>query len=518
MNKNLLRRFALMGICGLILMAVAHAGTPVWTFAPVAGFPPAVFMTNSGETATIKYTVTNRSHKSHRLKMKPIKGIKSTGCTSRLAYNQSCTLTLTVNGNALNGFVTGGPVLCDQSNPLQCYQPSQANSLAIRIPQPSPVQQQIPLPGNPFAAITTPDGRYVFVSMSETYNGIAVIRQNATFASLEQMIPTCGLPRGLAMTRDGNYLLAAVANGPSCPSGGVQFINVPMAIAGDPSAALGTVPTDPSAIEVALSTDNSLVFVSNEYAHNVSVIDFKKALTSGQSASSIIGKIPADDAVVGLAVSHNDRFLYITSEVALPKRPFYNPNSCLNQAASSQTPCTIVYNHAPFGTLTVADIGKARTDPANSVVTVIPAGCGPTRVSLTNDDKIAWVSARAGNSLLAFDAQKIRIDPTRALLSTTPVGSNPDGIQTFFNRRFIAVANTNRFEGQCLGTGGTVSILDFTMALRGAGGAATVGFFNAGIFPRQWAASPNGRWLYLTEFLSNNLAIFPVSSLVQEVQ
>ncbi|WP_298624395.1 hypothetical protein [uncultured Legionella sp.] len=129
--------------------------------------------------------------------MKPIKGIQSTGCTTRLEYNQSCTLTLTVDGNALNGFITGGPVLCEQGNPLQCYQPSQANSLAIRIPQPSPGQQQIPLPGNSFAAITSPDGRYVFVSMNGAYNGIAVIQHSAAFASVEQLIPTCGPARGL---------------------------------------------------------------------------------------------------------------------------------------------------------------------------------------------------------------------------------------------------------------------------------------------------------------------------------
>jgi 6-phosphogluconolactonase (cycloisomerase 2 family) len=45
-----------------------------------------------------------------------------------------------------------------------------------------------------------------------------------------------------------------------------------------------------------------------------------------------------------------------------------------------------------------------------------------------------------------------------------------------------------------------------------------VGTFDAGVFPRQWALSPNGKWLYLTEFLSDTLAIFPVKSLVHQVQ
>jgi hypothetical protein len=160
------------------------------------------------------------------------------------------------------------------------------------------VQQQIPLPGSPFAAITTPDGRYVFVSMGGASSGVAVIRQRKTFATDVQMIATCGPAFGLAMTKNGRYLLVAVQAGKSCPSGGVQFINVPKAIAGDPSAAMGTVPTDPTAIEVELSADNSLVFVANEFSapqgepDTVSVIDFKEALISGQNASSVIGENP----------------------------------------------------------------------------------------------------------------------------------------------------------------------------------------------------------------------------------
>ena len=48
-----------------------------------------------------------------------------------LGYQQSCTLTLSINGSALNGNVIGGPVVCQQGNPNQCYQPSAANSLHI---------------------------------------------------------------------------------------------------------------------------------------------------------------------------------------------------------------------------------------------------------------------------------------------------------------------------------------------------------------------------------------------------
>jgi hypothetical protein len=45
-----------------------------------------------------------------------------------------------------------------------------------------------------------------------------------------------------------------------------------------------------------------------------------------------------------------------------------------------------------------------------------------------------------------------------------------------------------------------------------------VGTFEAGMFPRQWALSPNGKLLYLTEYSSGILGIFPVSSIVDQVQ
>lgn len=171
----------------------------------------------------------------------------------------------------------------------------------------NPVQQQIPLGGPPFAAITSPDGRYVFVSTGNPANAIAVIRQNKTFAEVVQNIPTCGGADGLAMSKDGRYLIAVVQPPGLCPSGGVQFIDVQKAIAGDSTAAMPTIPTDPTAIEVAISPDNKLVFVANEHSggspcanpDTVSVIDFNSALSLGQSP--LIGTIPVDCGVVGLA-------------------------------------------------------------------------------------------------------------------------------------------------------------------------------------------------------------------------
>ncbi len=132
MQKGCLLSKVILGVLAFLIMSTVQAGTPVWTLTPDAGFPPTITIAQN-DTATIKYTVTNQSHKPHTLQMEPIQGITPSGCTSTLGDHQSCTLTLSVNGSALEGDVIGGPVLCEESNPFQCYQPSSANSLHITV-------------------------------------------------------------------------------------------------------------------------------------------------------------------------------------------------------------------------------------------------------------------------------------------------------------------------------------------------------------------------------------------------
>ncbi|OJY46278.1 MAG: hypothetical protein BGO90_00405 [Legionella sp. 40-6] len=125
-------------IIGAIWLSVANAGSPVWTFMPVEGFPPKIKI-SPNDTAAIQYKITNNSHRPHQLTMKPIAGLSTAGCTTPLGFQQSCILTLTVNGHALPGDIQGGPVLCNVGSPLQCYQPDPANRLLIeRIQVPPP--------------------------------------------------------------------------------------------------------------------------------------------------------------------------------------------------------------------------------------------------------------------------------------------------------------------------------------------------------------------------------------------
>lgn len=122
-----------------------HAGTPLWTFAPLT---PTTLAVPSNDTATVQYRVTNQSPVPHTLMMLPMTGITQTttagNCPNPFTLssgNPSCTLTLLVTGSALKADINGGPKVCQQGpdgNPssLQCYQPSQTNSLNIKVAPP----------------------------------------------------------------------------------------------------------------------------------------------------------------------------------------------------------------------------------------------------------------------------------------------------------------------------------------------------------------------------------------------
>ena len=97
------------------LSGLVYAGIPVWTFLPLRA---TTISLSTADTATIQYQVTNQSRKTHTLEMRGITGISQNttpgNCANpfTLGYQQSCTLTLTVDGSSLQGSVAGGPVVC----------------------------------------------------------------------------------------------------------------------------------------------------------------------------------------------------------------------------------------------------------------------------------------------------------------------------------------------------------------------------------------------------------------------
>jgi DNA-binding beta-propeller fold protein YncE len=377
-------------------------------------------------------------------------------------------------------------------------------------------EQQITMPGSPFAVRTTPNGRWAFVSVSRAAtastvagNGVAVLERTAGTYRFVGFVPLDAVfPSSLAVNRDGTLLLVAVNTG-------VAFIDVQRAATSSPGAVIGVEPLGlpppagaPGTIGVAFSADERFIFAANENYGTVSVIDRNAAFQSAFATSAVVGQIPVDLLPVGLAVSRDGARLYVTNERARPGSPGYDPSACRIQTGPGTTAL------APEGTILAVDIGIAEITPSSSVVSRALAGCAPVRIVLmaaanTQDgDEVAWVTARGENQLKAFGSDRLLSDPAHALLASTPVGTAPVGLQPFADGKLIAVANSNRF-GR--GMPGSVSIVATSQAL--ANEPATLKTFSVGVFPREWALSPDGRKLLLTEFGSSVLDIFDADTL-----
>ena len=343
-----------------------------------------------------------------------------------------------------------------------------------------------PVPGDPFGVAESPGGRWTFVGLavSTAANPAAadVFRnQPAGTPVLARTVPAgSGEPLGVALTRDGRYLLAADARS------GAAVIDARRAEQGVPGALLGTLsaPRGGGAIEVAVSPDNRFAFVSLEDSGDVAVFRLRQALAHGFGPADFAGTIPAGLAPVGLAVSPDGRWLYATSEMG---------------------------RRGPVGqgTLTVIDVRRAETDPARSVKAAVSAGCSPVRVAVSADGRVVWVTARGSDALLGFSSALLRSRPGQALVARVRVGAAPVGLALVDGGARIVVADSNRFRGPA--TPSDLAVVSVPAALDGR--PALLGYLRAGAFPREMALRPGGRTLYVSNFGSRQLEAVSVAGL-----
>jgi len=339
--------------------------------------------------------------------------------------------------------------------------------------------------GDPFGVAVTPDGRYVFVSGA---GSVQVFRSGPGLAltRVREVTVPASLA-GEALTSGGRYLLVA-------SNRGAVVIDVAAAEQGRPHAVLGTLaaPHGVGAIEVAITHNSQLAFVSLEYSDDIAVFRLHRALVSGFGPADYVGSIPAGQAVVGLALSPDGRWLYATSELDPRVAQIRN-----DQSRTSQ------------GSLSVISVPRAATDPAHSVLTTVAAGCEPVRVIASAGGAVVWVTARGSNTLLGFSTALLRKHPGRSLIARVGVGQAPVGLALVDHGRQIVVADSNRFDTP--GASASLAVVRVADAL--AGRPALAGLLPAGLFPREMALAPGGRTLLVTCFSSGQLELVDLAGL-----
>ena len=375
--------------------------------------------------------------------------------------------------------------------PADCNAPSRDASITVATP------------GNPFQALPSVDGCWVFVSITRGANqssAIALYRRSAGTIAHVRELSLAGSPAGMALTSDGKLLVVA-------DNDRVAFIDTDRLTAGRSNAILGYL-VDTSAkgrVYASVTPDDNFAFIADENSSTVSVIDLAKARSSGFSATSTVGKIPTGAAPIAMVFSPDHKLVYITGQRAPASLGW--PIECKREANNPANDLTPVN---PAGAVHIVDVERAKRDPATAVVASVPAGCSPVRLVLSPDGSRAYVSARNSNTLLAFDTGKLLTDPRGAIIGRVPVGSSPVGVAVVNGGRQIVVTNSNRFAG-ATNDAQSLTIIDAAKVSDGA--AAVVGSIPAGAFPRELRVTPDGRTLVLTNFGSRTIQLVDLARL-----
>jgi len=359
----------------------------------------------------------------------------------------------------------------------------------------------IPLPGAPFGVAASGDGCWVFVSLMNSgqgsHAGVAVLSKMNGRVDLVRTIPMPVPPAGIVLTHDGELLIAAAMDK-------VVFVDVPCMISGCPEPVVGAF-SDGDGMEsiyANVTSDDSLLFVSEEAAAAITVIDLDHARKSRFRADSIIGKIPVGRAPIALTFSRDGHWLFTTSQLAL--KDWGWPAACRPEGRSGVSDL-----RNPEGAVVMIDVVRARADPAHAVAGRVPAGCSPVRMAISPSGDRIYVTARNSNAVVAFDAGKLVSDPDHSRLGMSAVGAAPVPIAVVGGGKTVVAGNSDRFAGGR--SAQTLTLLD-------AGKIqvkedASLGNIAAGAFPRELQVSADGRTLYLTNFGSNSLQVMDVERL-----
>lgn len=327
------------------------------------------------------------------------------------------------------------------------------------------------VPGPPFGVAITSNEKWDLAGIGPN---VGVVRITPAGGRVTRLIklPAGDSARGAGLTPDGKYLLVANLKL------GADVIDVARAVQGKPGALLGTlqVPAPAKgAFEVAFSGDGKFAFVTMAGEKEVAVFNLGLALSAGFGPADYVGAAPVGVTTVGIAASPDHQWIYATSEISVPG--------------------------GSRGLLTTISVAKAETDPADSVVSNVDAGCRPVRVAVTPDGKTVWVTARQSNAIVAFSARKLVTDPRHALLAWVRVGVQPIGIAAVNCGADIAVADSHRFKAK-FGEP-NIGIVSVHAALTGQ--PAIVGYIRSGLVPRELAVAQNGKSLLVGNYGSGQL-------------
>ena len=331
-------------------------------------------------------------------------------------------------------------------------------------------------PVSPFGVALSRDNRHVVVA--DANGGLFLYSLTSSTLTRDRSDALGGQsPLGLALTPNGRYLLAA--NGSGAMVFDMAHIDADSSASSWIRGTWGSGGSGDGAIETAVSPDGHFVFVTLEDTDTMAVFNLQRALSNGFGPSDLVGTVPLGISPVGMAVSPGGRYLYVTSELRTPRER--------------------------EGELTTIDISEATRTPKHAIVSTVAAGCSPVRVVATKSS--VFVTARGSDAVLKFSAADLIARPGAALEAQIRVGEAPVGLALVDHGRTLVVADSNRFAAR-----GAIATLAVVTGVS-HGRLTLAGYLKSGSFPRDMAASPNGKTLIVSNYGSGQVETVDVGEL-----
>ena len=277
------------------------------------------------------------------------------------AFAQSSVLVYVINADgAVSGYVTDGIGLLTPRSPATVALDSGPTSLVMR-----------------------PDQAFVYVARLD--RGVSVIdTASQTLVQTTTGSASAGAGYGIAISPDGRTVYEAIQNGGS--GGRVQVFSANVSTG--ELTATASIPVHSPAL-LAVSPDGSRLYVPNEYANSVSVIDTE--------TNAVIDDIPVGSRPVGAAVHPDGSRVYVTN----------------------------------FGSNTISVI-DVTTDPA-AVATVTGAGLqAPRTIAITPDGDHYYVANSPTGQIAQFQTSN-----NTTVAPAVDIGSNVYGLAVSPDGSFI---------------------------------------------------------------------------------
>jgi DNA-binding beta-propeller fold protein YncE len=359
--------------------------------------------------------------------------------------------------------------------------------------------------GHPTEALTTPDGRYVLVTVdAENGSGLEVFRWEGGELKLVGWQPLgAENAQGIVLVPHTKMLAVGMSNA------GVAFLSLEDALEGKAQVTLVAQGERSGSGYLAASPDGRFLFVANEYGENgnVGVIALHPDAGGGLHPETV-AHIPTRRTTPGIAISPDGRWVYTVSEVLTAEESAKLPghgNPLLERSGCTQAAGRPAN---PGGALFTIDAAKAEAltgmpgeDVAKgAIVSEVEAGCSPVREAVSADGGRVYVTARGDDRVLVYDAQLLATAPERAFVAAIPSGGRaPVGLKLLGNG-LLLVADSNRFAP---GQPGNAVVIDVADPAK----TKVVQTIATGEFPRNITASADGKTVTMTVFLGDELMV-----------